>query len=259
MVELLYNDKSYVIPENYNELTGDQLIKLAPLLKSTEPDALLLSLKVLQVLMNKSTAAFYFLSLDLRERALQYAQWVFEKNTLTKQILPSIDGYYGPKSNFDNLTLDEYHCAEIFYSEFLSSADAAALDKLVAVLYRKPKKDYDELRDPDGDIRMPFNEHEIDYWAHFISYWPSDTKEAVLLWYDGCRQHLIALYNTVFTPPKDEAPAEDNRGMFGVMRQIADGSKYGQFEQVKKLNIHTALLEMEELIKEAAAAEKLNA
>jgi hypothetical protein len=259
MVELLYNDKSYEIPAEYNDLTGDQLIKLAPLLKSNEPDALLLSLRVLQVLMNKSTAAFYFLSLDLRERALEYVQWVFEKNTLTKQILPSIDGYYGPKSNFDNLTLEEYHCAEIFYSDFLSTADTESLNKLVAVLYRKPKSNYDDQKDPDGDIRMPFNEHEIDFWAGKISKWPSDTKEAVLLWYDGCRQYLIALYATVFAPQAPSSETQDNRGMFGVMRQIADGSKYGQFEQVKKLNIHTALLEMEELIKEAAAAENLNA
>lgn len=258
MVELHYNDKSYELPERYNELTGDQLIRLAPLLKSVEPDALLLSLKVLKVLMNKSKASFYFLSLDLRERAIAHVQWVFEKNTLTQQLLPSIYGYYGPKGSFDNLTLEEYHCAEIFYSDFIRSADIADLDKLVAVLYRKPKSDYDDVRDPDGDIRMPFNEHEIDFWAAKIGRWPSDIKEAVLLWYDGCRQHLIALYSSVFTPPKDGATAEDSRGMFGVMRQIADGSKYGQFEQVKKLNIHTALLEMEELIKEAAAAEKLN-
>jgi hypothetical protein len=259
MVELHYNDKSYMLPECYNELTGDQLIKLAPLLKSAEPDVLLLSLKVLQVLMNKSTAAFYFLSLDLRERAIKFVEWVFEKNTLTTQLLPTLFKYHGPKSNFDNLTLEEYHCAELFYSDYLSTKDTAALDKLVAVLYREPKSNYDELRDPDGDVRVVFNEHELEYWAQKISNWPTDIKEAALLWYDGCRQHLITLYSAVFTAPKDAAAVEDSRGMFGVMRGIADGGKYGQFEQVKKLNIHIALLEMEELIKEAAAAEKINA
>lgn len=260
MVELHYNNESYSIPEQYNELTGMQLIKLAPLLKSNATNAMLLSLQVLQVLMNKSTAAFFFLSLDLRERAMKYVQWVFEKNTLTEQLLPEIDGYYGPKSKFDNLTLEEYHCSEIFYAEFIATADAQALDKLVAVLYRKPKSVfYNQSKDTAGDIRKEFNEHEIEYWEKKVSRWPMDTKQAILLWYDGCRQHLIQLYSGVFAPtaPVQEGSDQSERGMFGVIRQIADGGKYGQFAEVKKLNIHTALLEMEQLIKEAAEANKL--
>jgi hypothetical protein len=259
MVDLLYNDKKYTLPEHYNELSGDQLIKVVELLKSAEPDALLLSLKVLQVLMNKSTAAFYFLSLDLRERALEYVQWVFQKNTLTEQLLPVINGFYGPKSNFDNLTLSEYHCSELFYAEYLQSSDDQVLEKLVAVLYRMPKKNYDLQRDPDGDIRNEFNEHEIDFWAQQISQWRADIKQAVLFWYDGCRQQLISLYGAVFAPAVADSSADDSRGMFGVIRGIADGGKYGKFEEVKKLNIHTALLEMEELIKEAAAVNNINA
>jgi len=259
MVTLLYNNKEYTIASEYNELTGMQLIKLAPLLKSVVKDNLLVKLQVLKVLMNVSTSAFYFMSLDLRERALEHVEWVFEKNTLTKQLLPEIKGFFGPKSNFDNLTLEEYHCAEIFYSDLIADGDAAALDKLVAVLYRKPKSlFYNQEKDPAGDIRKPFNEHEIDYWAKKISKWPTDTKQAILLWYDGCRQHLISLYAAVFTPTQPTTEQADTKGMFGVMRQIADGNKYGQFEHVKKLNIHTALLEMEQLIKEAAEANKLS-
>lgn len=259
MVTLLYNNKEYTIASEYNELTGMQLIKLAPLLKSVVKDDLLVKLQVLKVLMNVSPSAFYFMSLDLRERALEHVEWVFEKNTLTKQLLPEIDGYHGPKTSFDNLTLEEYHCAEIFYSDLIADGDAAALDKLVAVLYRKPKSlFYNQEKDPAGDIRKPFNEHEIDYWAKKISKWPTDTKQAILLWYDGCRQHLISLYAAVFTPTQPTTEQADTKGMFGVMRQIADGNKYGQFEHVKKLNIHTALLEMEQLIKEAAEANKLS-
>ena len=257
----MYNEKEYLIAGEYNELTGRQLIKLSPLLKLNSVYDLTISLQVLQVLLNKSTTSFYFMSLDFRERALEHVQWVFQKNTLTKQLLPEIKGFFGPKSNFDNLTLEEYHCAEIFYSELLEDKDPAALDKLIAVLYRKPKSFfYNQEKDSAGDVRMPFNEHEIDYWAKQISRWQPALKDAVLLWYDGCRQHLISLYSAVFTAPSDLPAKEDpgSRGMFGVIRQIADGNKYGQFEQVKKLNIHTALLEMEQLIKEAAEASKLS-
>lgn len=259
MVTLHYNDKEYTIASEYNELTGLQLVKLAPLLKSVDRSDLLVQLQVLQILMNVSTTAFYFMSLDLRDRALEHIQWVFDKNTLTTQLLPSLHGLYGPKSCFDNLTLEEYHCAEIFYSDLIAGGDTNALNKLVAVLYRKPKSIfYDQKKDPAGDIRKPFNEHEIDYWASKISEWPLNQKEAILLWYDGCRQHLISLYSAVFTPTQPTADQVETRGMFGLMRQIADGNKYGQFEQVKKLNIHTALLEMEQLIKEAAEANKLS-
>lgn len=260
MVALMYNDKEYLIASEYNDLTDSQLIKLAPLLKSISEGDLAISLKVLQILLNKSIASFYFMSLDFRERALEHVQWVFKENTLTKQLLPEIHGFFGPKSNFDNLTLEEYHCCEIFYTEILEGLSTSAIDKLIAVLYRKPKSlFYDHDKDPAGDARKPFNEHEIDYWAKKISKWNPALKDAVLMWYDGCRQHLISLYSSVFTPSTE--PSTDQlevRGMFGVIRQIADGNKYGQFEQVKKLNIHIALLEMEQLLKEAAEADKLS-
>lgn len=259
MVTLLYKKKEYNIPSEYNELTGEQLIKLAPLLHAGAAIDIVCKLKVLQILMGMSTARFYFMSLDLRDRALNYIHWIFEKNTLTKQLLPCIKGYYGPKAYFDNLTLEEYHCAEIFYSDLIQEKDEHALNKLIAVLYRKPKSlFYNQQKDPSGDIRTPFNEHEIEYWAKKINSWPVSVKQAILIWYDGCREHLISLYSLVFTPDANSTSESDTRGMFGVMRQIADGSKYGQFDQVKKMNIHTALLEMEQLIKEAAEANKIS-
>jgi len=40
------------------------------------------------------------------------------------------------------------------------------------------------------------------------------------------------------------------------MRGLADGGKYGSFNDIKSLNLHTALMEMEQLVKEAAELEK---
>jgi hypothetical protein len=259
MVVGIYDNELYHIPDSYNELTRDQLIKLAPLLtRKDEPGVI--GLQVLQVLLQLSKVKFFFLDTEVKEQLLPFTAWVFEKNNLTKQIIPVyshwLNSYWGPKSDFDNITLSEYHCTEIYYAMLLQDKKPEALDALISVLYRKSKPGYDFKKDPDGDCRRDFNEHEIEYWSKKVSSLPSDLKQAILLWYDGCRESLVQLYPAVFRP-SDSAEASDTKGMFSVMRGLADGAKYGSFNEVKKLNLHTALMEMEQLIKEAEEQKKL--
>lgn len=255
MVEACYHNRTYQLPSIYNELTGKQLIKIAPLLAKKE-DPSVIQLDVLRVLLNKSLVCFFFMPLDPKERLVQLTDWVYSKNTLTTQLIPKYNGFCGPKSDFDNLTLAEYHCTEIYYSMLVNDKKNEALDALIAVLYRKPKTWYNKKRDSDGDVRRPFNENEIEYWAGLISEWPMAVKQAILLWYDGCRENLISLYPEVFKPAPTTDDTGSDKGMFTVMRGLAEGGKYGAFNNVKQLNLHTALMEMEQLVKEAAELQK---
>lgn len=250
MVAISYRKKTYVLPTSYNELTGKQLIQLAPLLAAKE-DPMLISLQVLRILLGMGKIRFFFLSLDMRNRMLDHISWVFDDNTLTAQLIPVYKRFYGPKAEFDNLTLGEYHCTEIYYAMLLHHPDQKVMDALVAVLYRRAKNWYNHRLDKDGDCRRVFNENEIEYWAGQIANWPLEVKQAIVLWYDGCRQHMIKLYPKVFKKPSDDDVGDENeKGMFGIMRGLADGAKYGSFESVKKLNLHTALMEMEKLVEE---------
>lgn len=253
LLPLVYNTKTFLLPESYNELSGKQLVAIAAL-KSSGIRVDVALLKAMSILLNKSTFRFILLPADLKDRLLPFVKWVFEENTLTEQLLPEYKGYHGPKKEFNNLSLAEFHQTEIFYSQFAASEDKDALNKLVAVLYRRPKKKYDTRRDSEGDIRTAFNSNEVDYYAKKIKKWPHAVKLAIVLFYDGCRQNLKALYEKVFTGEGGKEDGPD--GMFGVIRGLA-GNKYGDFEKVESLNVHTALYEIELVIEEQEELERL--
>lgn len=247
MIAFHFHNKKYgPVPETYNELSGKQLIGIAGLfLVEMELDTA--RLKALQILLRRSFFGFAIIPADAKARMLQYIDWVFEKNTVTEQVLPLYRGLVGPKKEFDNLTLSEFHFSERYYNEFVKEGNNDALNKLVAVLYRKPKPGYDYQLDSDGDARQKFNANELDHYASVVTKWPAAVKQAVLFFYDGCRQYLLDLYEEVFSGNSGE---ENEEGMFGIIRGIS-GDKYGDIDKVEMLNIHTALNELTVQLKEA--------
>jgi len=62
MVEACYGRKKYLLPSNYNELTGKQLFKIAPLLAKKE-DPSVIQLDILRILLKKSFESLSFLCL----------------------------------------------------------------------------------------------------------------------------------------------------------------------------------------------------
>lgn len=273
MVNLHYSKKTYTLPESLNELSDKQLIAIAGLQHSEEAEDVA-KLKALQILLGYSTLRFALLPADLKERMtaarpnprseaspqpsppgegeLKYGfvDFVFSENKLTEQIIPTYKGYYGPAKEFDNLTLAEFHNTEVNYHLLVNGEEDEkdeALNNIVAVLYRKPKPNYDNKRDPDGDIRLAFNANEMAFYAKKVAKWPLNVKLAVLMYYDGCRQYLANQYNQIF----GGSGSDDNRaGLFGIMRGLA-GTKYGDFDKIEHLNIHTAMSDLEEQIEEA--------
>lgn len=241
----------------FNELSLKQLLAIIPLInKGGDKD--MLKLKCLKVLLNASTFKYYLIPAETKLALLPVIDWLFEDNTLTEQKLPEYRGLYGPKKEFDNLTLKEFHYAELHYDEYLKadSGSERALNHLVAVLYRRPKMFYNRKLDISGDIRKPFNEHLLDYYADQVATWPEAVKLLILAWYDGCRQFVRDLYDTVFSGGKDSQGAGEP-GMFDCIREIARDGKYGPFDRVELLNIHTALFEMEHSIQEAEELKQL--
>lgn len=236
------------MPENFNELTGPQLIALVKLMHAKGDQ----SLKTLQILLNKNLPSFLFIKLDAKDRMLPFVDWVFQENTLTAQLIPEYKGFYGPKGEFDNLKLGEFHFTELFY-KLLINGDDIAINNLIAVLYRKPKRGYNKKRDSEGDIRRPFNSNEVDYYAKIIARWPPHVKNAILMWYDGCRQNLVELYDKVFSTAGEDAA--DELGMYNIIRNLS-GDKFGPIKEVEQIFVHHAFLEIEKIIEENEEAEK---
>ncbi len=250
MRRLIYSkrQKEITVPEGWEELTAKQFIALAGILHNGEHENIKYDRALLAVC-GKSLLRFLFIPLEIRLRCYDHISWIFESQEVTKQLLPVYGGLYGPASDFDNLILAELHHTETAYYNLTKENDAAALDELVAILYREAKPDYDVKRDKDGDVRVPFAYGDIAYHKALVARWPMAVKQAILLWYDGCRQSLVTQYPPAF----EGAETSDNyyNGLYGMIRSLS-GDKYGDFEKVNHLFIHIAFLEIVESKKEEA-------
>lgn len=241
MKDLIYDiDKHITVPEEPAELTRDQLIAIAAVLHS-DMEILTASIKVLHIFSGRSWFEFKRIPDDAKLAMIDHIDWVFDDWDFSEQLLPEYAGFYGPTTELDNLRLSEFYISEKLYSALVIDEDKSALDQLVAVLYRLPKDCYDIEKDIDGDIRQPFNGNTIPYYAKQIKNWPLAVKQAILLWYDGCRKKIASENEEIFNGAGDN---EDNdKDMFGILRALA-GGKYGDFEKVENLYLNTALREM---------------
>lgn len=248
MLKLHFHKKSFLLPENYNELTGEQLISVNKILLTGEPMEMI-RLKLLRVLLQMNLYQFFRLSADCKHRILfedetevSRIDWLFDKNTLTEQLLPKYERFYGPKKEFDNLRVKEFHVCEIAYYDYLQTGEDEHLDKLIAVLYRPAKDNYNFKKDPDGDCRIDFNPNELAYYMLFVSSWPVEVKAAILCFYDGNREFLRQLYDEVFVSGESSGE-EEQTGMYDVIRNLS-GSRYGTFKQVEEMFVHDIMREI---------------
>ncbi len=239
-----------MIPESADELSGKDIIAIAGILHS-QANQLSASLKALRILSGMNKLKFYRLSGDVKLRCLEHVQWLFDELEITVQLLPKYKKYYGPSDELNNFTLAEFHFAERYYSDHLAD-QPGALEKLIAVLYRKGKLAYDEKLNIDGDIRMEFNANVIDYYSLKVAKWPMEVKWAILLFYDGCRKKISDDNEAIFSG--GDGSGDPGTGMYGVMRGLA-GPKFGDLEKVEKMYLHTALLELNLMMEEQAAIE----
>jgi hypothetical protein len=250
-----YTKKRYRMAENFSELTAGQLCRIAGLLLSGM-DQDTARLEALRILLRMNRLRFYFLNLGLKTQLFDQVEWLFEKNQVITNLIPSYRRnlsvrLYGPKQKLINLRMSEFHACEMRYRMILDQVPGA-LEELIAILYREPVPGYDRKKDSAGDIRQPYNGNTVPYRAGLIRRWPANVKYAVLLFYDGCRQLIIDQHPEVFTSgDQDTISNEDQfQGMFMMIRGLAADGKYGTFEEVEQLYVYTALNELTQLIQE---------
>lgn len=236
-----------VLPSEWNELSQKQLITLADI-KHNEKDPVEQLIKALHVLSGMGTMKFLFLPKDVIVNASEHIKWVFEENTLTTQLIPEWSNFFGPDSHFDNLQMHEFNHAEMAYQELVITEQPEYLDRLVAILYRQGKPNYDHERNPDADHRIPFKYGDITWHMGIVARWPEKVKLAILLWYDGCRMELISAYPQIFK--KSEAKDQNlYEGLFNLMHSVA-GEKYGTFDEVENSYVHKILMALNIMLDE---------
>lgn len=214
---------------------------------------------------------FFKCKMEELEEFLYLTFFLYNSNDLTRQLIPSYKNFHGPADDFNNITGDEFVFSEDYYlkysglfpslsgeggSDRRSETDEAnrCLNELVAILYRPLKKNYDTARDPDGDLRVPFNQNICAYNArHKIKRWPLHIKLAIFHWYQGCRQKMIDDNPDIFTGGNSE-PAK--YGLLSVMRTIAEGGIHGDFDKVQKMYVKMWMMELNEKMEEGKKIEK---
>lgn len=250
-----------IIPSEWNELTREQLLFVCTKLNAyqTADESLKAELK--------ADIAFHLIDLPLAEHTEYVAEQVrtlllptidflFEPSQLTEQLLPKIKirkhitahFLYGPASNFNNLTFEEFDDAEYWLEQMKTeSATEHALNMFCAILYR-------EFAESKGDTRIPYSAHDNEERAKWFAYCEPEVRLAILLWYTGCRAQLVNNFEDLFkaAPTDNSAP-----GGWTIIAHSLAGPVLGTIDDVLKRPVRQVFTEMQRLFKNAQELEAM--
>ena len=253
------NKRLYTVPTTWDELSRKQLLEVSDVLyvcRDNVDDGSYL--KLFKIITGMSWFRFFSTRPIDMEDFLYLTFFLVTGDGPVKNIIKEYDVLVGPDDDFNNISGDEFVFSEDFYFAFINSKyeDLDALNNLVAILYRHPKKNYDRKIDPDGDLRQPFNQNICLHNAkHIVKYLPISFRLAVFHWYNACRIKMISENPDVFTGAGGEAP---KYGLLSMMRTIAESGIHGDFDKVQKMYVKMWMMELNEKIEEAKRIEKIN-
>lgn len=161
-----------------------------------------------------------------------------EDHLLTEQLLPTLripgrhvaeqpSTWHGPRGHFRNLLFGEFIFADTFFVRYCLHGKQQFLDQFLTVLYRPARRDASpERADWTGDVRLPFNEHQLEIRTPRVKYLPPLEKLAVVTWYRGCRAQLAQEFPDVFVAAEEDAQASAKKAPdWGrVLRKLAGGA-----------------------------------
>jgi hypothetical protein len=217
----------------WNELTGAQLLAVVAVRQRPFAQPPQLADALLEILLALPARAFARLNVVQRVELRPLTRFLAATAPpLTAQLLPSLtlprfwfeqpQHFHGPREAFRNLRFDEFIFADSYYLRYLQTQEVTWLDQFVAVLYRPERRPYrPQAVDYAGDRREDFNEHLVAARASQLARLPLATKQAVLLYYQGCRRLLEQRYAYVFSD--DNTAKAGHSGWQEVLHELAGG------------------------------------
>lgn len=220
----------FSIPSSWEEMDKNKLLAIAPLLiqwmhirmqETENVEQQHLKLIAIQISCFKKLADIPNKASDKKQKCfaqfsdqdiedvLPLMDWLLRPG-LTQCLIPSfrlgIHRFYAPDHYMKNISGGEFHYCESYYQEYLQQADPEALDQLIAVLYRPKGKGaaHDPLhKNYKGDPRIKLN--PIEKRAAQFQKLDDASKAAILIWYQGCRQHIIDTHPQLFKKENGES------------------------------------------------------
>lgn len=289
------HDTTYQIPSRWDELSADQLRRIA-WLSTLKKDSSSLSKLFFFVLTSSlplwkrlRLQYFYLIQASTDERGdfLELVESFQQFRAFTKQIQEKIWCktvlLYGPASGLANCTFFEYIQAEQYFLNYLQAdskrqvikdihlgkesarSDGKAdewLDRLVATLYRQKRRGYDPAQ--DDDPRIPLNAVGTRYRLRYTRKLDRYRKIGVLMWFDGCRQHLIKRFPLIFQQAKSQQVGKWNaqakkqgsaaEGWLSLISELSGGMN--NYDAIGNTNLYTALTDVSFRIKKNQEAER---
>lgn len=179
--------------------TGWKLSQSAPeyyIIKTKKHDFTVALWQIVEIL---DAMDWFFKSTETKAGKLLHINATITRCTIT-HFSVNLRKYYGPADRLYNITFGEYLAADNYFSRYMETKEPGFLNKLVATLYRPKDKKYTKTGyDARGDIREPFNDNNIEARAKKISKIPEHVKQAILMFFNGCKIALSETFTEVFS------------------------------------------------------------
>jgi hypothetical protein len=172
--------------------------------------------------------------------------------------------YYGPSDSFMNMTFGEYTDALRLFHDFHATGDMDMLKLLTALFYR-PKKSFlfikKRLENYNGDIREPYNSHNLEARAKVFNYAPIGFVYGFYLLFASFQKYLIDAkimwsgkeidFSILFESAsgENETPSTETPGigMDSIAFSIAESGAFGTIEEVRKADFWQIMVRMYDL------------
>lgn len=162
-------------------------------------------------------------------------------STLTRNIFPQLCAgklkLIGPADGLTNITYKEFIHAENLHYQYLTTKNEDDLNSLIAVLFRPANKELN-VQSPTykGDLRQPFNDYQIDYYATFTAQLKPEIKQAILYYYQGCKGLIAALFPNVFKPATTSSSDNSTNIAISMMCIVDELTNHQPSETERSLN-----------------------
>lgn len=245
------------VPSSWDELDASQLAQVAALLYSGEKDIYRFRILLLRILMRFK---WYHLWLIGGERLIDlfpFISFIEEEITLRSNKITELKvkrgryrrpiRFFGPIGDFETLTAEEWTEADEAYLDFSQTGDTAALDRMMAILFRERMKGmWPGHSQWANDYRIPFSEAHIRLRIPYMQKVPTATKLAVLLWWRGCRLEWESVFGRVF---KNKSEGPESFGWQETILKLS-GAEFGDLQHTQRTQMYKLMLKMEVTIKD---------
>lgn len=244
MIEIVFKGKRYSAAGQWDEVSPKQYLQLVTVLTGGM-ELYKARIRMASILTGIRVGTLCKCKPAILANLLSVTSWVEEDGNIGRQLVPEIyvgEILHGPSGNFENMLAGEFHFADMYYTLWKFEQDQFALYQFIAVIYRPGKEIYDREKDVDGDIRVTFNPHVVDYYANKIQSLRQTEIVAITLCYESWRRQLEENHKSIFTLANKVKAVR--YGWFPVFRGIAGGNKYGNVRDVEQMGIQTLLTEL---------------